>query len=65
MKKKILLKFYEWAYKIEIIALKNGIITESELYDIRFQIQQEHRKNNVNKRTKRILEYFSQRTDRF
>ena len=36
MIKKLLLKVYELAYGLERFALKNGIYTEADLYDVRF-----------------------------
>lgn len=43
------INLYREAYRVEYLAIKNGVYSESELYDIRFQIQQEHRKDNANK----------------
>ena len=41
------IKLYREAYRVEYLAIKNGVYSESELYDIRFQIQQEYIKDNA------------------
>lgn len=43
------INLYREVYRVEHLAIKNGVYSESELYDIRFQIQQEYRKDNANK----------------
>lgn len=41
--KQILLKLYEFSYRVEKFSLSKKIFTESELYDIRYKIQSETR----------------------
>lgn len=46
------INLYCEAYRVEYLAIKNGVYSESELYDIRFQIQQEYKDRKTNEKNK-------------